>query len=513
MHYRVPCRSVAHVPRVSVEPDNYWEAITIGYEFATTLIIANIGNAALTVQDITVQYIDDDGWIGIGSYNSSIPIAGADTISVILNLGATLPGSTSFYDANIIINTDAPTGQIMIPVELWISTPPPPTYTILNTSTKKISVYPTGRLGGDNDSLSLDIAGDCDADLESPNGDLYLYDASPMISWHNGDSSLAYTTVFTQWFLDDGTFRPETGVTISNEVDYNLAVFSMMTTDLLFGVDVSLWGPTDGNDFVIGKYDFYLIDSTRGLDEVYLGMILDWDIPSDNSVDNSSGYDPSLNTVWQRGVQTDSSDENPPHSCPILENNRLGGISVLSGPPGTMWTAENAPMQYGSGFHPDSLYNRMSGVGVDLYAETGEDSVVDLHTGVTCNRAFMSSENTVSFVIALATTNQGQSDYLQQVEDAFYWAEDHDIIGAPCICVPGDANGDGQVNVGDAVYIISYVFKGGDPPTPYNPCSGDANGDCECNVGDAVYIIRILFYSGPPTPTCDQWVARCGSYE
>ena len=28
----------------------------------------------------------------------------------------------------------------------------------------------------------------------------------------------------------------------------------------------------------------------------------------------------------------------------------------------------------------------------------------------------------------------------------------------------GDANGDGEVNVGDAVYLISYVFKGGPPP-------------------------------------------------
>lgn len=30
----------------------------------------------------------------------------------------------------------------------------------------------------------------------------------------------------------------------------------------------------------------------------------------------------------------------------------------------------------------------------------------------------------------------------------------------------GDANGDGACNVGDAVYILSYVFKAGPPPVP-----------------------------------------------
>jgi hypothetical protein len=28
----------------------------------------------------------------------------------------------------------------------------------------------------------------------------------------------------------------------------------------------------------------------------------------------------------------------------------------------------------------------------------------------------------------------------------------------------GDANGDGTVNVADAVYLINYIFKGGPPP-------------------------------------------------
>jgi hypothetical protein len=65
----------------------------------------------------------------------------------------------------------------------------------------------------------------------------------------------------------------------------------------------------------------------------------------------------------------------------------------------------------------------------------------------------------------------------------------------------GDANGDDQVNVGDAVFLIVYVFSGGPPPDP--ECVGDANGDGGVNVGDAVYLIAYVFSGGPPpAETC-----------
>jgi hypothetical protein len=72
-------------------------------------------------------------------------------------------------------------------------------------------------------------------------------------------------------------------------------------------------------------------------------------------------------------------------------------------------------------------------------------------------------------------------------------------IGQAFIC--GDANGDGTVNVGDVVFLVSYVFKGGAPPNPV--CVGDANGDGSTNVGDAVYLISYIFKGGAaPVPTC-----------
>ena len=85
------------------------------------------------------------------------------------------------------------------------------------------------------------------------------------------------------------------------------------------------------------------------------------------------------------------------------------------------------------------------------------------------------------------------------------------MIEISCDCRPGDANNDGSKNVGDAVYLISYVFKGGAAPVPYPKCSGDANGDCSANVGDAVYMISYVFKGGLPPVSCDPWLTSCGS--
>lgn len=88
--------------------------------------------------------------------------------------------------------------------------------------------------------------------------------------------------------------------------------------------------------------------------------------------------------------------------------------------------------------------------------------------------------------------------------DTCYWkVTSNDMFGASYqssiftfSSVPsGDANGDGTVNVGDAVFLINYIFKGGAAPDPLS--AGDANCDGISNVGDAVYLINYVFKGGP----------------
>ncbi len=62
----------------------------------------------------------------------------------------------------------------------------------------------------------------------------------------------------------------------------------------------------------------------------------------------------------------------------------------------------------------------------------------------------------------------------------------------------GDANADAIIDLGDVVYILNYLFKGGPEPCPME--AGDANCDGLVDLGDVVYLLNYLFKGGPPPP-------------
>ncbi len=64
----------------------------------------------------------------------------------------------------------------------------------------------------------------------------------------------------------------------------------------------------------------------------------------------------------------------------------------------------------------------------------------------------------------------------------------------------GDADGDGAINIADAIYILRYVFGLGPAPEPQ--AAGDATCDGGVTVADAVYLINYIFKGGPP-PGCN----------
>ena len=119
--------------------------------------------------------------------------------------------------------------------------------------------------------------------------------------------------------------------------------------------------------------------------------------------------------------------------------------------------------------------------------------------------------------VAVCTTDENYVLYQApsdpwQPEDEL-WVLVHDNRGGSCwscsrlealdpadSCDCGDANGDGTVNVGDVVYIVTYLYKGGPPPVA--PIErGDVNNDCIINVGDVVYL-KTYLYQGGPQPEC-----------
>jgi len=105
-----------------------------------------------------------------------------------------------------------------------------------------------------------------------------------------------------------------------------------------------------------------------------------------------------------------------------------------------------------------------------------------------------------SGLLAGTPTVGGTIDFVARVTDAVGASTDKPLplaVNGPYEC--GDGNGDGDVNVADAVYVINFVFRGGAAPDPFD--AGDANCDGQVNVGDAVYVVNYVFRSGP-APCC-----------
>jgi len=69
----------------------------------------------------------------------------------------------------------------------------------------------------------------------------------------------------------------------------------------------------------------------------------------------------------------------------------------------------------------------------------------------------------------------------------------------PSVVLCGDVNGSGVVELGDIVYLITYLYKSGPVPGIYQ--SADVNCSGLVELGDVVYLISYLYKSGPE-PIC-----------
>ncbi len=69
-----------------------------------------------------------------------------------------------------------------------------------------------------------------------------------------------------------------------------------------------------------------------------------------------------------------------------------------------------------------------------------------------------------------------------------------DILGF----IRGDCNGDGNINIGDPIFLINELFAEG-PEAPCNDAC-DSNDDGGKDIGDALYGLNYLFTEGPAPP-------------
>ncbi len=78
---------------------------------------------------------------------------------------------------------------------------------------------------------------------------------------------------------------------------------------------------------------------------------------------------------------------------------------------------------------------------------------------------------------------------------------DDNGIGDVCDYICGDADGSRTVDIDDVVFLVGYIFAGGNPPDPIE--AGDADCSGGVDIDDVVYLIAYIFSGGPePCAEC-----------
>ena len=72
----------------------------------------------------------------------------------------------------------------------------------------------------------------------------------------------------------------------------------------------------------------------------------------------------------------------------------------------------------------------------------------------------------------------------------------------------GDANDDGALNITDGIYVLNYLFLGGEAPACAE--TADANDDGVVNITDGIFLLNYLFLGGPAPADPGPPEAPCG---
>jgi len=208
------------------------------------------------------------------------------------------------------------------------------------------------------------------------------------------------------------------------------------------------------------------------LGDLYLGMAVDWDVPTDTGRNNNGGYDDSYILMWQSGAWGMS--------------NYQAGISYLE---------DSSP--YGANIidNPTYIWPNHGFLDAELYqiASTSGDNVLGENTDLCCvmtGEQIVSLSDTVTVKFAMAVTDEGSIDLKNAINKARVYS------GALSGALAGDVNDDWEINLQDWMYLSSYLFTGGPEPVYWG--SGDIDGIADVNIGDLVYLNDYFYKMGPP---------------
>jgi len=244
------------------------------------------------------------------------------------------------------------------------------------------------------------------------------------------------------------------------------------------------------NNFVIHRFDF---DGRYGpVDDVFMGAMLDYDIPS--GVRNVAGFDDDYSLAWA-------------YDC--LDKTIAWGMVKIpwgdgyEGMINARSTSASQSTWNDSSVWLDSVYYWMSSL-TGLSHQAGIDPVA-CPTDPDDREAFFTlaeldmpgNPDRVTVGVAVfglpALTDASVSDEMQPLAT---------IANQWCGFGRGNVNNDDAANIVDIAYLIDYVFYGGNGPYPFEHL-GDVNCDDAINGLDITAMIQYYFHGGPAP--CGEW--------
>jgi len=419
-------------------------------------------------------------------------------------------------------------------------------YDTISTEILSLAVGTNGRFGGaDSGGVTsvrmdfFDFAAECDT-LNSIPGDTrkYLFDGSLIIGGVFSNDTILSNAIYgggVDASSDIIQLTSESGPTLDEEIQ-TWTSGTLTNFDSSLGFRYKFFAPqsTVTYDFGVGKKwyaDQQFITKELKVwsrdgenhDNITIGEVIDWDIPSDSGVENSGGVDSLRRLMYCVGAEynQDSSTE--------CQNNNLryGGMAFgyykryVADTDSLAWFVKDS-VPYGGyhepnaryvtpGWDDNKLYTNMKNANyLKAWSHTHSDSqYVNLHSVLTYLSEYdLKAGDTLVFYSVMTSVRNADDETpkstVNRIQELTDKARNFVRYFGCCHNLRGDLNTDGiDADIVDLTLLVSYIYRGG--PKPTCDGEGDVNADgSPNNVLDLTYLVDKVFRGGPVPYSCGE---------
>ncbi len=429
--------------------------VPVGNVTDTTVTLENVGTSPISVTSVSTL----NGIISVTG-PSSITLNPGQTQDYILGFDAsalTAPCDLGTYNDVVTFNTtdaDRPVYDMPIAAVVGLGTPAVEGYSF-GPNCLKLGLGNTPEFNALTDPIS-DV----------------LYDASLIVGLVDGSDTTVYQGIYgsSEYSVIDGFTQGTDGVGRTTQTLHFLTADSRIYGTLKYSYGANT---ASLDSCAIIQVEYTITNDCDTSLTIVPGIFGDFDI--DDSGNNDATVNSSLDLVY---VGYSAGNHYAGFTNLTPDETTRGGAAI-----------SNSVVIYPTGQLQDNeAYQLLTG------GYTGNVTATDVSALLSFGKRSLPAGGQTSFAGAIVISTVSPSDLESKAADIrnFY---------SPPTYVCGDADGSGSITIGDAVFLINYIFGGGPAPNPL--VSGDSDCSGSISISDAVYLINFIFGGGPaPCASC-----------